>query len=410
MNDAIVLGEHRDHAVDLSPEDALFVATSLGKRISIRRTVTGSQYILNPGQFAGVASLPSGRRLECRPKVPVSSLLYMLAIASDLPSLLLDEWADFDRFDEILEFVAGHFVDLVEEQLARGLYRDYVEREDNLSAIRGRIAIAQDIRRNAVNRQFTFCRYGDFTWDIPENQVIRQVVHLLGVWNFAPALRGRLWRLDGQLGEVSPAWLPLGTFDRFRYHRLNAGYEPIHSLCWLFLSGASLSEHAGDFRFPGFLIDMNDVFEAFVTRILRKHLAPELAVADQVAETLDEERRIGMRVDLKFMRGGRVVAVGDCKYKLQSEQDAKVADVYQVLAYATALRVTRGFLFYPAHEKSAEDELRIRHSEVRIWRMPIDLGVEPKLLLAECARFAARVRERLNQPLSARDGRTELVA
>jgi hypothetical protein len=51
-----------------------FIIEHLWGRVEVRRPLVGSDYVLNPNQFVGVVALPSGRRLECYPKVPVRSL------------------------------------------------------------------------------------------------------------------------------------------------------------------------------------------------------------------------------------------------------------------------------------------------------------------------------------------------
>jgi 5-methylcytosine-specific restriction enzyme subunit McrC len=51
------------------------------------------------------------------------------------------------------------------------------------------------------------------------------------------------------------------------YNRLNGEYRQIHRLCGLFLQGASLSEELGPFEFRTFLLDMNKLFEDFVSKV-----------------------------------------------------------------------------------------------------------------------------------------------
>lgn len=167
----ILLSEYRDWAGELAAEDVDYIVGQLGKKLSVRRQVHGSGYVLNPNQFVGVVVLPSGRRLESRPKVPLGNLFYMMAVALELP--FLDETVEFASLDEILEFVAAYFAELVKGRIDRGLYRSYVEREENLLTVRGRIEFAEDLRRNHVLRHRTYCRYAELTWDIPENQIIR---------------------------------------------------------------------------------------------------------------------------------------------------------------------------------------------------------------------------------------------
>ncbi len=190
----------RKTVVRLDDDDADFVLSQLAQRISIRREVRSEAYVLNPGPSVGVVMLPSGRRLECYPKVPVSNLFHMLAVAWKIESPFRDEEVGVDRLDEVLDFIVAHFADFVERRIDVGLYRAYVEQEGNLAAVRGRISVADDIRQNYVLRHRIWCRYAEFTWDVPENQV----VHLVSSWVGRPELRLRLRRIDATLTEVTP--------------------------------------------------------------------------------------------------------------------------------------------------------------------------------------------------------------
>jgi 5-methylcytosine-specific restriction enzyme subunit McrC len=130
--ETILLREYEDHAVDLSEIDLEFISRDLAGKIEIHRDIRGQRFILNPAQFVGGVTLPSGRRIEIQPKIPVSNLFYMLAKAFQLPPFR-PELAKMERLDEILEFVANFFADLVEERVGNGLYRWYVERDDKLA-------------------------------------------------------------------------------------------------------------------------------------------------------------------------------------------------------------------------------------------------------------------------------------
>jgi len=391
MSATILLREYADRLVALEPDDVTFVEEQLKGRIAIRRPVHGTDYVLNPNQFVGVVALPSGRRLESYPKVPVQSLFYMLAVAFNLPSPFLPEWAEFDELDEMLEFVVAHYADLLEDRIAHGLYRTYAEREENLSAVRGRIAVAEDMRQNYVLRHRTYCRFDECTWDVPENQILRQVAHLVTGWVRTPTLRMRLQQIDRRMGEVAPTNHAASVLDRFTYHRLNDDYEPMHRLCRLFLEGASLSEAEGLFTFRTFLFDMNKLFEAFVTQVLRDRAPAGISVAAQVPVHLDEGRRVRMQPDLVIRERGVPVLVADCKYKRLKQDEFRHHDVYQVLAYCTALDVGNGLLVYPAHEVHVRDEVSIRHAPVLIRQTTLDLSGDANGLRLACHHLAQEV-------------------
>jgi 5-methylcytosine-specific restriction enzyme subunit McrC len=385
----IRLIEYQDWVGDLSDEDAKYVLLQLSPKVAIRRRVQDGLYVLNPNQFVGVVTLPSERRLESHPKVPLRNLFYMLAIAFDLPSPFRDQTAKFERLDEILEFVVSFFAELVEKRIDEGLYRSYVEQENNLPTIRGRIEFAEDLRRNYVMRHRTYCRYDEFSWDIPENQVIRQVLHLLGGWGFGRELRLRLHGLDVALSEVTPAVLTLSSLNRFQYNRFNEDYRQIHQFCRLFLEGASLSEESGPFDFQTFLVDMDKLFERFVTQVLRERAGTHTTVEDQVSTHLGQEQKVLMRPDIIVSEEGTVVLVADSKYKRLEPSEFKNHDIYQMLAYCTATRVQRGLLIYPLHAAVIQGEVEIRNTQTVVQQVTIDLSKEEIAELnQECDAFA----------------------
>jgi len=371
---AIRLKEYQDQDVSLSERDASFLLSQLSPKITVRRRVQDDQYVLNPNQFVGVVTLPSGRRLESHPKIPTRNLFYMLAVAFDLPSPFMDELADYGRLDELLEFVASYFTQRVESRLNQGLYRSYVEREDNLSMVRGRISFAEDVRRNYVLRHRTYCRYAEFSWDIPENQIIRQVVHLLGGWGLRRDLRLQLRRIDAALAEVTPVILPPSATDRFHYNRWNEDYRLLHRLCRLFLEGASVSEESGPFDFSTFLVDMEKLFERFITQMLFKQVGEPFVVDDQVPMYLGHKKKVRMFPDIVVSREGTPELIADCKYKRLEPSKFKNHDIYQMFAYCTASRVRRGLLIYPLHTARVQDEVGILNTETVVQQTTIDLG------------------------------------
>jgi 5-methylcytosine-specific restriction enzyme subunit McrC len=387
----IVLREYTDTEVALDDRDAQWLSERVGNAFVVRRSL-GGMVVINPRQFVGVLTLPSGVSLTVQTKVPASNLFIMLAVAYRLPSPFREQAARYDTIDEVLEFLVDEFIHLVDTRIAAGLHRNYIEREDNLAAVRGRIAIAEDFRRNYILRQRVFCRFTEFSWDIPENQVIRQVAHLLTGWVSNPKRRLRLWQIDHLLAEVSPVQVPAALLDRFVYDRLNADYESIHHLCRLFLHGASVSEHAGETPFRSFLLDMNQLFEQFVTEVLRNRAPQGMEVSDQYRAHLDEDRRLAIRPDLLVSRHGRPALVADCKYKrLDDHEPFRHHDVYQALAYCTALGLDRGMLLYPQHEFPRSDNLAIRNRDVVIRHASIDLGGSPADLRAACDDLADAV-------------------
>ena len=90
-----------------------------------------------------------------------------------------------------------------------------------------------------------------------------------------------------------------------------------------------------------------------------------------------------MRPDLIVRRAGRVALAGGCKCKRLAPGQHGLPDLYQLLAYCTALGVDRGLLVYPRHLAPVDGTVAVRNAGVTIREVSIDLGVPRDRLGAE---------------------------
>ena len=104
------------------------------------------------------------------------------------------------------------------------------------------------------------------------------------------------------------------------------------------LANLTLQDVVGETQASSFMLDMNDLFERFVTERLQRALKGRLEVRSQHPDRLDEEGAVAIRPDLVFRSGGAARFVADVKYKLTDDAAAgRHPDYYQLLAYTTAL-------------------------------------------------------------------------
>jgi 5-methylcytosine-specific restriction enzyme subunit McrC len=375
--DDLVISEQTEWFGELAPADFDFLMAEFNKQLTLRCEIRNGTAgaVLRPNQFVGVLALPSGRNLRIIPKVPVRNLVYMIAYGSETWPFR-DEQLEADSIDEVLWVFAQIFADLVQDRIEEGLYRSYVEREDSQNLIRGRIVFPEDIRRNLLTRHKTYCRFSEFTWDIEENQLIRQVVHFLSGFQLPDELRKRLTSLDAELAEITPTNLGPSVISRFRYNRFNESYQPIHQLCQLFLEGASLNEDVGTWNSRAFLIDMNKLFEDFVSHLLIRNSSGSISVLQQAEMRLDCHGLVRMRPDLLISENELIRVAADCKYKKAEDDDYKQADYYQVLAYCVACGANRGMIIYPKYVDVAQDAIAVANSDIVIERRTLDLSLE----------------------------------
>jgi 5-methylcytosine-specific restriction enzyme subunit McrC len=183
-----------------------------------------------------------------------------------------------------------------------------------------------------------------------------------------------------QRGDPVPSWQPT---------RLNARYHAALRLAELVLRATSVEHSVGLVAVNGFLLDMPQLFEDFVTVALREALEGEYGgrVAAQSRDYLDMAGRVVLRPDITWQAGGAVAAVADAKYKAEKPSGYPNADLYQLLAYCTVLGLRVGHLVYA---KGNEDPVRhsVRGADVEIICHALDLDQPPQALLASIGALA----------------------
>ena len=159
-----------------------------------------------------------------------------------------------------------------------------------------------------------------------------------------------------------------------RFDRLNEHYREVVSLSRLILRHSAFESGRGNVRASGFLIDMNAVFQEFVTEALRQALGvSSRQFTERPIPSLDEGNRVHLRPDFTWWDGASCIFVGDAKYKNVSTDPVPNNDLYQLLAYVTALDLPGGLLIYAKGEADVS-AYRSRYSGKRLEVAALDLS------------------------------------
>ena len=116
-------------------------------------------------------------------------------------------------------------------------------------------------------------RYDDFTEDVLPNRLVRAAAERLGRMRIrSSSSRAALAWIDGTLENVALVEYSRHAVPDVVFNRLNGHYREVVALARLILRHATIETGRGAGRAPGFLMDMNRVFQEFVTRALREAL------------------------------------------------------------------------------------------------------------------------------------------
>ena len=385
---------HSSVFVKLEPEDASFLRSKL--HFPVVLPLQDGLHQVEPGPQVCRAVLPcSGAEVMVRPKLDIRNVFDMLGVAYGLYTErhphAFDVGSDvgYNIAPDLFETLVRHFLDLIEEKLRFGLMADYIVCEENLSTIRGRIAFEHHIENNLVRRDRIFCRFSEFLRDIPENQVLLWALFSLsrvGFWT--DETRQRTFAAVRQFHGVSLTPFRKGGFPVFHYHRLNDGYRELHRWAKLFVDAAAFSDKPGDFTFRGFVLNMNELFEDFVTQAFLND-AGDFEIEPQRTHRLFDKRTDTIKPDIFILRNGMPVAVVDAKYKRTKEEEFKNFDVYQVISYATAIGIDRAFLLYPDIECDHAWEGNVLNSPIRVAVKTVSLS-QPGVSMRDQAQTLAK--------------------
>jgi 5-methylcytosine-specific restriction enzyme subunit McrC len=373
-----------ERAVPLSVDerDAL---RQLHRGIRLEPTIgAADRFDLTADQRIGVVSLPS-LVIEVRPKVPMSSVLFLVSYAYDAASWFPEqpEFADNDDFADVMAIMLARIVVHVTR---RGLLNGYRTEDESLQAPRGRILFDEQNRRRFGMSPPIEVRHDVFTPDILENRLLLAALNAMNsVGRRSDRARRELFRAQRLLGGVSVQRFRPSAVPDVVFTSLNQHYRPGVSLAVLVLRAASLDIGQGGARGSAFLIDMNLAFERFVRTALRTIFEIDIARFPERAPStfLDHAAVISLKPDLCLVENQKIRWIGDAKYKRLPSGAYSNADLYQLLAYAIALKLEGGTLIYAADEGVRRAEHVVLEAGKRLRVEALDLTAPPTAILRQ---------------------------
>jgi 5-methylcytosine-specific restriction enzyme subunit McrC len=216
--------------------------------------------------------------LRIRPKVRTESFAVMVGYALGLPSVeLLPEHVARLTAPAFQDLLVARLADESARLLARGIYRQYTPQEGPLGSPRGRILFSPLARQASVPAATVPCRYYERDEDVLPNQVLLSGLQFAATLALDARIRRQALRVAAALKEsVRPVTLDAFTFQRLSRsrNRLLSAYDPAFALIRLLLAGHGISTDSADesHPLPGFLFDMNLLFQQALGRFLTESL------------------------------------------------------------------------------------------------------------------------------------------
>ncbi|MDO8147517.1 hypothetical protein Q6350_03645 [Isoptericola sp. b515] len=367
--------------------------------VSPRRSADGSPvWRVRPSGVVGIARTDDVV-VVVRPRIPVENVL-RLAGASATP--WHDDAAPAGAVADLHLALARLFVRTVERTLGEGVLRGYRQQREDLLTVRGRIDLAEQIRRRPGRNLPLAVSYEEHDEDVLENRLIKSAAVALQRLRFddEPVRRG-LHRIVMTLQGVTaePATQP----HEVLWTRLNERYRPAVGLAQLVLDGTGIDLTVGGVAAQTLTLPMHEIFEDFLAHELGRRLGERggRVYPQDVRWTLDADRTVGLRPDLVWDQEGHPVAVVDAKYQRVGPRDTHGDNAYQLLAYCTALGLPEGHLVYAEAVGPIPPPLRVVRGGPTIHLHALDLAAPFAEVMAQLDGIA-RVIASKGPPVAAR--------
>lgn len=325
--------------------------------------------------------------------IPIRNIYYMLSYAFQVLSEQGYKNIETEQFDNVAELCAAILSKGVSMQLKRGLGREYIEKTESLSSLRGRIEISESIKTRSLLKRQLVCSYDDFSENSYMNRIIKTTMELLLHADIAKARKKELRKLLVFFGDVD--LLDLHSINwKIQYNRNNQTYRMLISICYLVVKGLLQTNTDGSTRLMDFLDEqrMCRLYEKFILEYYRKEFPQLSASASQIPWVLDDgigEMLPVMQTDIMLSHGCKVLII-DAKYyshTTQAQYDVRTlhsGNLYQIFTYVKNKEAglggtpheVSGMLLYARTDEAVQPSNTYKMSGNKISVRTLDLNCE----------------------------------
>lgn len=318
--------------------------------------------VLQAQNYVGVIQTKDGTTIEILPKIQnVDENKSKDILINMLKTLKKSPFKNFNTANlkaskmPLLEIFISMFLEELSKLIQKGIKSDYVQKEENLKFLKGKLKISEQIKQNSIHKERFFVQYEEFSSDRVENRLIKTTLEYLYKKSKSNKNQQRIREFLFVFDEIKVSHNINTDFEKVKLNRQMKDYEQVLLWCKTFLLENSFSPYKGNDIAFALLFDMNLLFESYVYDYLRKNGKFENIKNQDKKHHLAYENQNGkfaLKPDIVIDEGKIIV---DTKWKSlsleKSNQGISQSDMYQLYAYGTKYEnCEKLYLIYPKDE------------------------------------------------------------
>jgi len=275
--------------------------------------------------------------------IVIKNIYYMLSYAYQ--NLQHNNYKEIETeyFENIQDLFAAILAIGITSQLKQGLNREYIEKNDSFSVLKGKINIRESIQLRLRNINRLSCCFDELSENNYMNQILKTTARCLvyngDVKRENKDLLKKALLFFSEVDILEPLTI---NWQRLNYNRNNASYRMMMNICYLVLHELLLTTEDGRHKLASFLDDhmMSKLYEKFILEYYKRHFSQYYPAAREIKwdaiGTIDFLPN--MKSDTMLFDGQKKLII-DAKYYgkiVQTQYDTdtfRSNNLYQIFTY-----------------------------------------------------------------------------
>ncbi len=306
--------------------------------------------------------------------ISIKNIYWMLAYAFNNISATENEKVNKEDFENIYELFCVILTQELSKLIKRGLYKEYITKEDELTNLKGKILIGETLKKNPSLKSKIICEFDEYSENSYLNKVIKtSAEYLIKSGKIKDKLKvKKLKNTLIYLNDVDVLDKKNINWSSIKYTKNNKAYTFAINIAHLIIDGLLTSKEDGTIDFNNYINDqeMHKLYEKFILEYYRFHYKNLRASVPQVEWNVEENSMIKllpkMQTDITLYCEDRILII-DAKYYSNMYQNNPLFDkntfksnnLYQIYTYVKnqdkdKLGKVSGMLLYAKTDENDE--------------------------------------------------------
>jgi len=277
----------------------------------------------------------------------IQNIYHMLSYAFRILNTTTYDHISGESFENIHNLFAAILAKGMSVLLKQGMYQEYINKNESLKTLRGKINLSETIRHRSNQKQLLSCEFDTLTVNNIYNQLIKTTaILLLKFGTLDNSQRESLRKVIVYYSEIDSIEINQIKWNQVKFHRNNQHYKLLLNICYFVLNDLLITEQKGEYKLNNYMDDqrMSSIFERFILEYYRYHHKYLNVNASKINWDIEEDSDIKylpeMKTDITLSNKNKILII-DTKYYSRSmsantqfnSQTYHSNNLYQIFSY-----------------------------------------------------------------------------